>query len=59
MLRLNIYIKDKKYFLKLSQLLLPNGYLILHLVNKEKYDTSVKSANPFLNDNPQNYSKKS
>lgn len=53
------HIKDKKIFFRnCYNWLLPNGYLILHLVNKEKYDTSVKSANPFLNDNPQNYSKK-
>ena len=52
------HIKDKKIFFRnCYNWLLPNGYLILHLVNKEKYDTSVKSANPFLNDNPQNYSK--
>lgn len=53
------HIKDKKIFFRnCYNWLLPNGYLILHLVNKEKYDTSVKSANPFLSDNPQNYSKK-
>lgn len=52
------HIKDKKIFFRnCYNWLLPNGYLILHLVNKEKYDTSVKSANPFLTDNPQNYSK--
>ena len=52
------HIKDKKIFFRnCYNWLLPNGYLILHLVNKEKYDTSVKSANPFLSDNPQNYSK--
>ena len=52
------HIKDKKIFFRnCYNWLLPNGYLILHLVNKQKYDTSVKSANPFLSDNPQNYSK--
>lgn len=52
------HLKDKKLFFKnCYHWLLSNGYLIIHLVNPEKYDTSVPAANPLVNDNPQKYVK--
>lgn len=49
-------INDKEKFLKNSNYWLkPNGYLILHLVEREKYNPIVEGANPLLNDNPQEY----
>ena len=35
----------------------PNGYLILHLVNRDKYNPIVPGAIPSLLDNPQKYTK--
>lgn len=43
------FLKNCYYWLK------PNGYLILHLVERDKYNPIVESANPLLNDNPQEY----
>ena len=34
---------------------MPNGYLIIHLINRDKYDPTVPSANPLIDDSPQNY----
>lgn len=51
------HIKDKRRFIRnCYNWLQPNGYLILHLVNKKKYDTTVPSANP-TEYNPQQLSK--
>lgn len=50
------HMKDKEKFLKNCYFwLMPNGYLIIHLVNRDKYDTTVPSANPLIEDSPQNY----
>ena len=38
--------------------LVPNGYLVLHLADKDRYNPVVPSANPPLVDNPQKYAKK-
>jgi SAM-dependent methyltransferase len=38
--------------------LAPNGYIILHLVNREKYNPIVPIAVPSIIDNPQKYSDK-
>ena len=36
----------------------PNGYLIMHLVNRSKYNPIVPAANPLLMGNPQDYLEK-
>lgn len=51
------HINNKRKFIRnCYNWLLPNGYLILHLVNKNKYDTTVPSANS-SEYNPQELSK--
>jgi 2-polyprenyl-3-methyl-5-hydroxy-6-metoxy-1,4-benzoquinol methylase len=50
------HIQDKKgFFRNCYYWLMPNSYLILHLVNKYKYDTTIPVA---CSENPQKYSKK-
>lgn len=49
-------IEDKIKFLKnCYNWLMPNGYFIVHLVDKHKYDPIVPAAKPTLLDNPQKY----
>ena len=50
------YIKDKRNFLNSCyNWLKPNGYLVLHLVNKNKFDPIVPPANPLTLISPQKY----
>lgn len=52
------YIKDKStFFSNCMSWLKPGGYLILHLVDKEKFDPIIPAASPFMVYSPQNYSK--
>lgn len=49
---------DKSTFLKNSYFWLkPNGYLILHLVNRDKFSPLIPLGTPPILDNPQKYSK--
>lgn len=51
------HLEDKLTFFKNCYYwLIPNGYLIMHLVNRNKYNPIVPAANPPLLDNPQKYS---
>ena len=53
------YIKDKAaLFRNALDWLQPNGYLILHLVNKYKFDPILPSADVLVVGNPQNHTKK-
>ena len=40
------------------QWLMPNGYFIVHLADKDKYNPIVPAANPILLENPQQYANK-
>jgi SAM-dependent methyltransferase len=53
------YMKDKmKFFNNCMDWLMPGGYLILHLVNREMFDPILPPGNPLLLVSPQKYSKK-
>ena len=53
------YLHDKPLFFKNSyNWLKPGGYLILHVVNPEKFDPIVSAGDPFDLVKPQEYSKK-
>jgi len=53
------HFQDKKRFLRnCRDWLQPNGYLIMHIVNKNKYDATVPAANPLYDSTPQKYSDK-
>jgi SAM-dependent methyltransferase len=53
------YFKNKNLFLQnCFKWLVPNGYLVLHLVDKFKFDPIVSSGDPFTMVNPQNYADK-
>ena len=53
------YMKDKKtVFKNCYDWLDNNGYLVIHLVNKEHFDPIVPAANPLLMVNVQDYAKK-
>ena len=53
------YIKNKKQFFdNCMYWLMPGGYLILHLVNKYKFDPILPISNPLAIINPQNYASK-
>ena len=49
------HIQKKGFFRNCYYWLMPNSYLILHLVNKNKYDTTIPVA---CSENPQNTVKK-
>jgi len=50
------HMLDKmSFFRNCYQWLMPNGYLVVHLVDKYKYNPIVPVANPILFDNPQKY----
>jgi SAM-dependent methyltransferase len=53
------YIKDKKQFLKnCYDWLRPGGYFVLHLVNRNKFDPILNSADPLQIVSAQKYAKK-
>lgn len=53
------YIQDKHMFLQnIYNWLEPGGILILHLVNRNKFDPIVPAGNPLLFVSPQKYAKK-
>jgi SAM-dependent methyltransferase len=53
------YIKDKlRFFQNCFDWLMPGGYMILHLVNRNKFDPIVEAADPLLLVSPQKFSKK-
>lgn len=52
------YIKDKKQlFDNCFKWLMPGGYFSLHLVNREKFNPILRSANPLMMISPQKYAK--
>jgi SAM-dependent methyltransferase len=53
------YIKDKnKFFSNCFYWLKPGGYLVIHLVNKHKFDPILPAGDPFVFVSPQKYAKK-
>lgn len=52
------YIQDKRTFFKnCFQFLKPGGYLIVHLVNRSKFDPILPPGNPLTAVSPQRYAK--
>ena len=52
------YIQDKLTFFKNCYTWLkPGGYLVLHLVNRDKFDPVIPAASPFYLVSPQKYAK--
>lgn len=52
------YIKNKQQFFEnCYNWLMPGGYLSLHLVNKDKFNPILRSANPLMMISPQKYAK--
>lgn len=52
------YIKDKRHFLdNAMSWLMPGGYLILHLVERETFDPILPPGNPLYIVSPQKYAK--
>ena len=53
------YFKDKeKFFDNCMKWLMPGGTLIIHLVNKDKFDPILPPGNPLMLVSPQKYAKK-
>ncbi len=53
------YIKDKKQFFdNCFNWLMPGGYLIVHLVDRDNFDPILPPGNPLLYVSPQRYAKK-
>lgn len=53
------YIKNKRLFFEnCIHWLMPGGYLILHLVNRDKFDPILPAGDPFHIVSPQNYAEK-
>ena len=53
------YIERKQqFFQNCYDWLLPGGYLVLHLVNRNMFDPILNSANPLAMVSPQKYAKK-
>ena len=53
------YFKDKRnFFDNCMEWLMPGGYLIIHLVDKEKFDPILPPGNPLYIVSPQKYAKK-
>ena len=53
------YIKDKlRFFQNCFDWLMPGGYLIIHLVNRDKFDPIVEAADPLFLVSPQKFAKK-
>jgi SAM-dependent methyltransferase len=52
------YLKDKDlFFNNCMEWLLPGGYLIVHIVNREKFDPILPPGNPLYIVSPQKYAK--
>jgi len=52
------YIQDKSmFFQNCSTWLMPGGYLIVHLVDREKFDPILPPGNPLMYVSPQKYAK--
>ena len=52
------YFKDKKYFLdNVMDWLMPGGYLIIHIVDRETFDPILPPGNPLYIVSPQKYAK--
>lgn len=52
------YIQDKKRFFKnCLKWIKPGGYLVVHLVNREKFDPIIPPSNPLKIVSPQKYAK--
>jgi SAM-dependent methyltransferase len=52
------YIEDKhRFFQNCFDWLLPGGYLILHLVNRDKFDPILPAADPLMIVSPQKFAK--
>ena len=52
------YIQNKKQFFEnCFKWLMPGGYLSIHLVNKNKFNPMLRSANPLFMISPQKYAK--
>jgi SAM-dependent methyltransferase len=53
------YIDDQALFFKnCAHWLMPGGFLVLHLVNAQKFDPILPAGDPFSVVSPQNYAKK-
>ena len=53
------YFKDKtQFFNNCFKWLMPGGYLIVHLVDRERFDPILPPGNPLLYVSPQRYAKK-
>ena len=53
------YIKNKSlFFQNCMQWLKPGGYLVIHLVNKNKFSPLIPAGDPFIIVSPQNYTNK-
>ena len=53
------YLDDKtKFFRNSFDWLMPGGYLVLHLVNRDKFDPILPAADPLVYVSPQKYAKK-
>jgi SAM-dependent methyltransferase len=53
------YLKDKRLFFEnCMHWLMPGGFLILHLVNRDKFDPILPAGDPFHIISPQNYADK-
>lgn len=53
------YLKDKKQFFEnCMKWLMPGGYLIVHLVDRDNFDPILPPGNPLLYVSPQKYAKK-
>jgi SAM-dependent methyltransferase len=53
------YIKDKRLFFEnCLNWLMPGGFLLLHLVNRDKFDPIIPAGDPFQIVSPQNYADK-
>lgn len=53
------YIQDKRrFFSNCIEWLMPGGFLILHLVDREKFDPILPAGNPFAIVSPQKYADK-
>jgi len=52
------YIKNKQQFFEnVYKWLKPGGYLVLHMVNRDKFDPMIPPSNPLLMVSPQKYAK--